>query len=51
MKRSTMEFRWGTSRGAETYGYTTCACRVDGNRLGFCLDLDTPRRGIREDGE
>ena len=36
MKRSTMEFRWGTSRGAETYGYTTCACRVDGKRLGFC---------------
>lgn len=28
--------RWGTSRGAETYGYTTCSASIDGKRLGAC---------------
>lgn len=28
--------RWGTSRGAETYGYTTCSASIDGKRLGSC---------------
>lgn len=28
--------RWGTSRGAETYGYTTCSASIDGKRMGTC---------------
>jgi hypothetical protein len=28
--------KYGTSRGAETYGYTTCSAWIDGKRLGSC---------------
>ena len=27
---------WGTSRGRDTYGYTTCTGYVDGKRLASC---------------
>lgn len=27
-----LEYRYGTSRGADTYGYTTCSLKVDGKR-------------------
>ncbi len=36
MRTHSVEFRWGTSRGRDTYGYNTCACRVDRQRLGLC---------------
>lgn len=35
MKIYGMVFRWGTSRGRDTYGYTTCSCRIEGKRMGF----------------
>lgn len=31
-----VEFKWGTSRGGETAGYTTCSCWIGGDRLGAC---------------
>lgn len=35
-----MEFivglNWGTSRGRDTYGYTTCTGNVDGKRIASC---------------
>lgn len=32
----TLTVRFGTSKGADTYGYTTCTASVDGKRLGSC---------------
>lgn len=31
-----LSIRWGTSRGRETYGYTTCSLSVDGRRVAGC---------------
>lgn len=34
---STISIRWGTSRGRDTYGYTTCSLRnSDGKRIAAC---------------
>lgn len=35
--RYILTVRYGTSKGDETYGYTTCSVRLDGKRVGFCL--------------
>lgn len=32
----TIEIIWGTSRGRDSYGYTTCSLRVDGKRRAYC---------------
>lgn len=32
----TIEIKWGTSRGQNTYGYTTCALRHQGERIASC---------------
>jgi hypothetical protein len=32
----TLEVTWGTSRGRDSYGYTTCSLRVDGKRRAYC---------------
>jgi hypothetical protein len=37
MKVHTLNIKWGTSRGASTYGYTTCSLRDQrGNRRAYC---------------
>lgn len=36
MEAYVIQWKWGTSRGRDTYGYTTCSCWVDGKRLGSC---------------
>ena len=37
MKVHTLNIKWGTSRGAYTYGYTTCSLRAQrGNRRAYC---------------
>lgn len=33
---TTLEFKWGTSRGRETYGYTICSLYVDGRKVASC---------------
>lgn len=33
---TTLEFRWGTSRGRDTYGYTICTLYVDGSKVSSC---------------
>jgi hypothetical protein len=35
-QRHTLEIKWGTSRGRETYGYTTCSLYVDGRKVESC---------------
>lgn len=32
----TLTVRWGVSRGADSYGYTTCSLKVAGVRRGYC---------------
>ena len=32
----TLVIKWGTSRGRDTYGYTTCNLYVDGKRVASC---------------
>lgn len=34
--RHTLRVRWGTSRGRDTYGYTTCSLSEDGKRITAC---------------
>lgn len=29
-------FKWGVSRGRDTYGYTICSLYVDGNKVAMC---------------
>ena len=31
-----LEIKWGTSRGRDTYGYTTCALYEDGRKVSAC---------------
>lgn len=31
-----LEFKWGTSRGRDSYGYTTCSLYADGIRVAAC---------------
>ena len=31
-----VRFRWGVSRGRDTFGYNTCSAFVDGRRVGSC---------------
>lgn len=31
-----LEFKWGTSRGVDTYGYALCSLYVDGKRVARC---------------
>lgn len=31
-----VEFRWGVSRGRDTYGYNICSCYVDGRKVSSC---------------
>lgn len=33
---SVLEFKWGTSRGRDTYGYSICTAYVDGKRIASC---------------
>lgn len=33
---STLEFRWGVSRGRDSYGYTICSLWVDGRKVASC---------------
>lgn len=32
----TLYIKWGTSRGRDTYGYTTCTLRENGTKLAAC---------------
>jgi hypothetical protein len=32
----TLEFKWGVSRGRDTYGYTICSLYVDGKKMSSC---------------
>lgn len=32
----TIEIKWGTSKGRDTYGYTTCSLYMNGKRLAAC---------------
>ena len=32
----TLEIKWGTSRGRDSYGYTTCTLRSDGVKIAGC---------------
>lgn len=32
----TLEFKWGVSRGRDTYGYTICSLYVDGRKVASC---------------
>lgn len=32
----TLEIKWGTSRGRDTYGYTTCVLRSSGSKIAGC---------------
>lgn len=36
MKTLTLEFKWGTSRGRDTYGYGICSLYVNGTKLESC---------------
>ena len=29
-------FTWGTSRGQDTYGYTTVSCKFNNEKMGYC---------------
>lgn len=33
---TTLEFKWGTSRGRDTYGYTICTLYTDGSKVSSC---------------
>lgn len=31
-----LNFKWGISRGRDTYGYNICSCYIDGYKVGTC---------------
>jgi hypothetical protein len=32
-----VQFRWGVSRGRDTYGYNICSCIIDGEKVGTSI--------------
>lgn len=36
MKKATLEFKWGVSRGRDSYGYNICSLYVDGIKVSSC---------------
>lgn len=36
MNKHTLEFKWGVSRGRDTYGYNICSLYVDGRKAASC---------------
>ena len=32
-----LNFKWGTSKGQDTYGYNICNCFIDGEKVGSCM--------------